>query len=162
MRWFHGAGVVIGWLMYWCFPSYARRVRANLSGTGLCSADEECREFIKATGREAGKAAVEWGFAWYLSHEDVQRLCVECHGLDEVEQARFGGKGIIFLLPHLGAFPIAMRYTGRLLPLTALYRVPRQSWRGPMVLAGGEIGGFSMAPADMKGVEKLLRALKRG
>ncbi len=162
MRWYHTTGVLIGWLMYWCFPTFGARVRANLTGAGICSDRHERRRFIKAAAREAGKAAVEWGLAWYVSHDRIERLCVDCRGLDEVKQAQLRGKGIIFLLPHLGSFPIALRYTGHRFPVTALYRVPRQKWRRPFVLSGWEIGEISMAPTDMKGVEKLLRALKRG
>ncbi len=162
MRWYHAAGVAIGWLMYWCFPTYAARVKANLAGTGICSGEDECRKFIKETSREAGKAAVEWGLAWYISHDRIARLCVDCRGFEEVEQAQLRGKGIIFLLPHLGSFPVALRYTGQRFPVTALFRVPRQKWRRPFVLSGWEIGEIAMAPTDIKGVEKLLRALKRG
>jgi KDO2-lipid IV(A) lauroyltransferase len=54
-----------------------------------------------------------------------------------------------------------VRYSGQRLPLTVLYRVPREQWRKPIMLSGGQSAHVSLAPADLKGVEKLLRALKR-
>jgi KDO2-lipid IV(A) lauroyltransferase len=65
-------------------------------------------------------------------------------------------------LPHLGSFPVAARYSGQRIPLTLLYRPPREAWRHPIILSGGESAKISMAPTDFKGVEMLLRALKRG
>ena len=162
MRWFHRMGVMIGWCGYWCARKDARRMRENLHSSGICSDDKEYRAMLKESINQTGKSVTEWFKGWYAPQAEFDRLCCECEGLALLEKARKTGKGIIFLLPHLGSFPIASRYTGQHVPLTLLYRPPRESWRHPIVLSGGQSANVGMAPTDRKGVETLLRALKRG
>ena len=162
MRWYHRLGAFIGWTGYRCSRVEAARLRANLYQSGIYSGDREYRALLREVVTESGRSVSEWLKAWYAPQAEIDRLCVECAGWERVEMARRGRRGVIFLLPHLGSFPVAVRYTGRRLPLTVLYRVPRERWRQPVVLAGGRNAGVSMAPADLKGVEQLLRALKRG
>ncbi len=162
MRWYYHSGALVGWIGYRCARVDAARLRDNLYQSGICSDDREYRALLKEVIVESGRGVSEWLKAWYAPHAEIDRLCIDCTGWESVEAAQRGGQGIIFLLPHLGSFPIAVRYTGRRLPLTVLYRVPREPWRQPVVLAGGRNAGVSMAPADLKGVEQLLSALKRG
>jgi len=162
MRWYHRVGVTVGWCGYWCARRDAKRLRENLQGSGICSSEIEYRALLKESITQAGKSVTEWFKGWYAPQAEFDRLCAECHGWDLVEKAQRRGKGIIFLLPHLGSFPIAARYTGQHVPLTLLYRPPREPWRHPIILSGGQSAQISMAPTDFKGVEKLLRALKRG
>jgi len=44
--------------------------------------------------------------------------------LGVVETARRGGKGLIFLTPHLGCFEISALYGAQRLPITVLYGRP--------------------------------------
>lgn len=161
MRWYHRLGVVVGWLGYGCARTDAKRLRENLQGSGVCSSKQEYRALLKQIITQTGQAAAEWVKVWYALQGEFDGLCAECNGWEVVEAAQRRGKGIILLLPHLGSFPVAVRYSGQRLPLTVLYRVPREPWRRPIVLSGGQNAGVSMAPADLKGVEKLLQALKR-
>ena len=161
MRWYHRLGVIVGWSGYWCARTDAKRLRENLYASGVCSSKQEYRALLKQIISQTGQGAAEWFNAWYAPRREFDRLCAECHGWEFVEAAQRRGKGIIFLLPHLGSFSVAVRYSGQRLPLTVLYRVPREPWRKPIMLSGGQNAGVSMAPADLKGVEKLLQALKR-
>jgi KDO2-lipid IV(A) lauroyltransferase len=162
MRWYHRVGVFVGWFGYWCLQTEAKRLRENLHNSGICSTEREYRTMLHECIRQTGQGVTEWVKAWYAPQRELDRLCVECRGWELVEAARHGGQGVIFLLPHLGSFPVAVRHTGQRLPLTVLHRVPRQGWRKPMVLSGGQNARVSMAATDFKGVETLLRALKRG
>jgi KDO2-lipid IV(A) lauroyltransferase len=162
MRWYHYVGVIVGWSGYWCARRDAKRLRDNLRQSKICSSESAYRALLKESVSQTGKSVTEWFKGWYAPQAEFDRLCAECHGWELVEKARRRGKGIIFLLPHLGSFPIAARYTGQHVPLTLLYRPPREAWRHPIILSGGESAQISMAPTDFKGVEMLLRALKRG
>jgi len=161
MRWYHRLGVIVGWSGYWFARIEAKHLRDNLHGSGLCSSKQEYRALLKQIISQTGQGAAEWFKTWYAPQAEFDRLCAECHGWEIVEAAQRRGKGIIFLLPHLGSFPVVVRYTGQRLPLTVLYRVPREGWRKPIMLSGGKSAGISLAPADLKGVGKLLQALKR-
>jgi len=162
MGWYHAVGVLVGWCAYGFARKEAGRLRRNLRQSNICSTEAEYEAMLRECIRQTGKSVVEWFKGWYAPQAEFDRLCAQCNGWDLVEQARRRGKGIIFLLPHLGSFPIATRYTGQRLPLTLLYRRPREAWRQPIMLAGGESLNISMAATDFKGVEMLMRALKRG
>ena len=161
LSWFHGAGIAVGWLMYWGSPRYAKLVRENLYASGVCSSEREYRALLAEAVRETGKMATEWVKIWFASHTDFSRMVVESRDWTLVEEAQRRGKGIIFLLPHLGSFQIAMRYIAGRLPLTALYRPPRQRWREPVQMAGSGHAGLSMASTDLSGVQKLYKALAK-
>jgi Kdo2-lipid IVA lauroyltransferase/acyltransferase len=161
MRWHQRIGVIVGWSGYWCARTEANRLRDNLYRSGICSTKPEYRALLKQIVSQTGQGAAEWLKAWYAPQGEFDHWCAECHGWEFVEAAQRRGKGIIFLLPHLGSFSVAVRYSAQRLPLTVLYRVPREPWRNPVMLAGAQNAGVSMAPADLKGVEMLLQALKR-
>jgi KDO2-lipid IV(A) lauroyltransferase len=75
---------------------------------------------------------------------------------------RARGKGIIFLTPHLGCFEISALYGAQRLPLTVLYRPPKQRWLEPLMVAGRRRWQAVVAPATLRGVRMLYRALARG
>jgi KDO2-lipid IV(A) lauroyltransferase len=162
MRWYQRLGVIVGWCGYCCSPRDAKRLRENLRYSGVCSNKQEYRTLLKESISQTGISATEWLNAWYAPQAEFDRLCVECDGWEPVEAAYRRGKGVIFLLPHLGSFAVASRYIGQRLPLTLLYRMPRERWRQPIMLSGGQNANVSLAATDFKGVETLLRVLKRG
>lgn len=162
LSWLHRAGVMIGWLVYWCSPTYAARLRENLCASGVCVGDAECEALLHSAVAEAGKAVTELATVWFGSDETVAQLVVECERWDIVESARRGGTGVIFLTPHLGCFEIASLYGAQRLPLTVLYRPPKQRWIEPLMVAGRSRWHATVAPANLKGVRMLYKALARG
>jgi KDO2-lipid IV(A) lauroyltransferase len=48
------------------------------------------------------------------------------------------------------------------MPLTVLYRPPRQTWLEPLMLAGRRRGQARVGPATLRGVRLLYKALRRG
>lgn len=162
MPWFHRAGNLFGWLMYCFSPSDARRLKDNLRASQLFSSEPEFHALLREAICETGKTAAEWVKVWFAPQADIERLIIECDGWSLTEEAHRAGKPIIFLLPHLGSFQIAMRYLAKRLPLTALYRPPQVRWLERYMMAGSRRAQLSMAPTDLKGVEALLHALRRG
>jgi Kdo2-lipid IVA lauroyltransferase/acyltransferase len=161
LSWFHRVGIAVGWLMYWGSRTYASHTRKNLHASGVCSSAAEYRAVLDETVRETGKTVLEWMKVWFVPPADVAAF-VECGEWKLVEEARLQGRGIIFILPHLGSFQMTMRFIAQRLPLTALYRPPRQKWREPVLMAGSSYARLSMAPTTLGGVQKLYKALARG
>ncbi len=91
-------------------------------------------------------------------------------GWDHVRAARAAGRGIVFLTPHLGCFEVTAQFYANNraygpdsgAPLTVLYRPPRKPWLAPLVEGRRARGNLMLAPADLSGVRRLSRALKRG
>jgi KDO2-lipid IV(A) lauroyltransferase len=61
-----------------------------------------------------------------------------------------------------GCFEISAVYAAPRMPLTVLYRPPRLSWLEPLMVAGRSRWRMGVAPANLKGVRMLYRALARG
>jgi KDO2-lipid IV(A) lauroyltransferase len=156
------AGGALGWLVYWASPTYAARLRNNLYGSGVCRDPEACRAIRNAAIAEAGKGVTELIKVWFGDDDTVAGLVVECEQWHVVEAARARGKGIIFLTPHLGCFEISALYGAQRMPLTILYRPPKMRWLEPLMIAGRSRWQAVVAPANLRGVRMLYRALARG
>jgi KDO2-lipid IV(A) lauroyltransferase len=162
LSWLHRAGAALGWLVYWGSPSYAGRLRENLYASGVCSGAAQCETLLRAVVAETGKGVAELAAVWFGRDDKVARLVVECERWDVVESARARGAGILFLTPHLGCFEISSLYGAQRLPLTVLYRPPKQGWIEPLMIAGRSRWHATVAPANMRGVRMLYKALARG
>ena len=162
LSWLHGAGAALGWIVYWSSPSYAARLAENLHASGVCAGPEGCAALRRAAIAEAGKSVAELPAVWFGTPDAVERMVVECEGWDVVERARARGDGVIFLTPHLGCFEISALYGAQRMPLTVLYRPPKQRWLEPLMVAGRSRWNAKVAPADLRGVRMLYRALARG
>jgi KDO2-lipid IV(A) lauroyltransferase len=158
----HNLGALAGWLAYWLSPSYRRHLRENVAQAGVAAVRG-------AAVAEAGKTLLELPKLWLRPQDEVVGRVVRTSGWELVETAWREGQGILFLTPHLGCFEITAQYyaafrtdgaaAGR--PITVLYRRPKQAWLVPLV-EGGRGANLRLAPADVSGVKKLLRALRNG
>lgn len=156
---FFGAG--LGWLVYGLSPTYRRRCRENLRISGVCRDAAALRNTLHSAVAETGKSVMELCKVWFGREEELAQL-VTCDDWAVVEAAQREGKGILFLTPHLGCFEISALYGAQRLPLTVLYRPPKQAGLEAIMKAGRARGRMRLAPATLKGVRMLYRALQRG
>jgi KDO2-lipid IV(A) lauroyltransferase len=157
----HNLGAVLGWLTWLASPTYRRHMRENLALAGLSCARN-------AAIVEAGKGVMELPKIWLRLGEDVLALVARASGWEHVTAARAAGKGVLYLTPHLGCFEITAQYLaaqpgvdGTMQPITVLWRRPRQDWLVP-VMEAGRATNLKLAPADLSGVRRLMKALRRG
>ena len=161
LRWLHCAGAALGWLAYWLSPAYAAHLRENLSASGVCPDAAARRALLRQVIAETGKGVTELIAVWFGADDRVAAL-VTCDAWEIAEQARREGNGIIFLTPHLGCFESAAQYAAQRLPITVMYRPPKLRWLEPLMITGRRRWRANAAPADLKGVRMLYKALKRG
>jgi KDO2-lipid IV(A) lauroyltransferase len=150
----HNIGALLGWTAWLLSPTYRRHLRENIALAGLSAA-------TSAAIAEAGKGVLELPKIWLRPHEEVAARVARVSGWDLVESAWEEGKGILFLTPHLGCFEITAQYYARFKPMTVLYRRPKQAWLAPLIEAGRG-ANLRLAPADLSGVRRLIKALKTG
>jgi KDO2-lipid IV(A) lauroyltransferase len=150
----HNLGAALGWLIWLLSPTYRRHLRENITQAGLASAG-------RAAIAEAGKGIVETPKIWLRPQDELLALITRIIGWEYVEAARQRGRGMIILTPHIGCFEIAGHYIASRMPITTLYRRPRQDWLAPLMEAGRG-RAFKLAPADLSGVRRLIKALRQG
>lgn len=150
----HNIGALLGWLAYGLSPAYRRHLRENTAQAGVAA-------MRGAAVAEAGKTLLELPKLWLRPQDEVVERIVKVTGWEVVEAAVQAGRGILFLTPHLGCFEITAQYYAAHHPITVLYRRPKQSWLAP-IIEHGRGANLKLAPADMSGVRKLIKALKSG
>lgn len=150
----HNLGALAGWLAYALSPAYRRHLQENMTLAGVASART-------AAVAEAGKTVLELPKLWLQPQDEVVSRVAKVSGWELVEAAWRDGKGILFITPHLGCFEITAQYYAQHRPMTVLYRRPKQAWLGP-IIESGRGANLKLAPADVSGVKKLLKALKSG
>ena len=150
-------GFLAGWLTYALSPSYRRRLRANLEHA--LGAEVASRIWRRVVG-ETGKQALELPWVLLRPQEEVVAKVVKVSGWEHVEAAEATGGGILFITPHLGCFEIAAQYFSRHKPITVLYRAPKKAVLQPVINAGRSRGNMRLAPADVGGVRRLIKALR--
>lgn len=150
----HNLGAVLGWLAWLLSPTYRRHLRENIALAGLGDA-------ATAAIAEAGKGILELPKVWLRPHDEVVGRVVKVSGWELVEAAWREGRGILFLTPHLGCFEITAQYYAGFRPMTVLYRRPKQAWLAPLI-EEGRGANLRLAPADLSGVRRLIKALRTG
>lgn len=162
LRILHGLGVILGRLTFALSGQYAVRTEENLRQSCLVSDEKQYATLLRRAVGEAGKSIVELPWIWSRPHDEVCAMVKICQGWERVEAAHACGKGIVFLTPHWGCFEVVGLYIAQYLPLTNLYRSPKQDWLEPLMRGGRERGLAKLATADVSGVRLLYKALKRG
>lgn len=161
LAWLHRCGAALGWFVYVASPVYAARMRENLTASGIYPEPRARAHALHAAVGETGKGVLEIAKIWFDDEARVAQL-VSCDDWPVVEAVRAGGRGILFLTPHLGCFEAAAQYVAKHLPITVLYRPPRQRWLEPLMIRGRTRGQARVAPATLRGVRALYQALRRG
>lgn len=149
----HAIGVAVGWIVYLAAPRYRHRLKANIAQANFS-------EHLHAAIGEAGKSAFELPFIWCAPPERVlQKVCIE--NWKVIDDALASGNGIIFLTPHLGCFEVSAQIAASQLPLTVLYRPPKQAALKPLIEGARARHNLALAPANLSGVRSLFKVLKR-
>jgi KDO2-lipid IV(A) lauroyltransferase len=150
----HNLGALVGWLVWCLSPTYRRNFRRHIEQAGL-------QGVRGAAIAEAGKTLMELPKIWLRPQAEVVARVVRVSGWELVEEAWATGRGILFMTPHLGCFEVTAQYYAAQRPITALYRRPKQAWLVPLI-EQGRGANLKLAPADLSGVRRLLKALKSG
>jgi KDO2-lipid IV(A) lauroyltransferase len=161
LAWLHALGSVLGWIVYRASPVYAARMRDNLAASGIYGDPGARERALRECVAQTGKTVAEIPKVWFDDEARVATL-VHTDTWNVVEDVQREGRGIIFLTPHLGCFEVAGQYIAQRLPITVLYRPPRQRWLEPLMIRGRIRGHAQVAPASLRGVRLLYKALQRG
>lgn len=157
----HALGALAGELTFWLSPTYRRRLRANLDAAGYHD-----RGLVRAAAREAGKQGLETPWVWLRPPADIVAITT-FDGTEVLDAALAEDRPVMILTPHLGCFEIiaqhyaATRASAGAPPMTVLYRIPRKAILRDLVESGRAADGLRLAPAELRGVRLLMRAMKQ-
>ena len=152
----HALGHVGGWLAWLLSPVYRRRFMDNARQAGL-----GLTQVAPAIGH-AGAMSAELPRLWFGAPVPVQwaddRAAV---------QAYAGGRGVLFLTPHLGCFEItaqalAERFGAQHGALTVLYRPAREPGLAQVMENARNRPGLEAVPTTLAGVRQMIKALRAG
>jgi Kdo2-lipid IVA lauroyltransferase/acyltransferase len=160
LRLVHLLGAGAGWLTYLLSSTYRRQMRANLALAGL-----DTPAIRRAAIGEAGKQMLEAAWFWLRPAADVAAR-VEDAQPGALDALLADPRPLLLLTPHFGGFEAFAQYyttrpAARCRPMTILYRVPRKEALRSIIESRGR-AGLLLAPADLRGVRMLARALKQG
>ena len=149
-------GGFLGWLAFLGSPVYRRRFVSHAALAGYRFGA------VRAAVGHAGRMVAELPRLWLGAP-----LTYRIEGAAHVEQAYAGGKGIVFLSPHLGCFELATqaaagRWSAQHGPITVMYRPARQPWLAEVMRTARNRPGIQMAPTNLVGVRQMIKALRRG
>jgi KDO2-lipid IV(A) lauroyltransferase len=156
----HALGAALGRLVFWLSPAYRRRLRANLAQAGYADP-----AMVRAAAAEAGKQALETPWIWMRPRAEIVAL-TQVADMAVADAALADGRPVMFLPPHLGCFEVtaqfyaAFRPEAKTRPMTVLYRIPRKSVLRGIIESGRAAEGLKLAPAEMKGVRMLMKAMR--
>ncbi len=156
----HTLGAFAGWLTYGLSPTYRRTLQANMGQAGFGE-----RPLRNAAIAHAGRQALEAAWLWQRPAADIA-ACVHERPPGSFARLLSESQPLLLLTPHLGGFEAVAQYYATLpaataRPMTALYRIPRKAALRPLIDTRAR-PALLLAPADLRGVRMLMRALKNG
>lgn len=160
LRGYHDVGAVLGWVVYWSSRRYSARLRNNLRTSRVWKDEADYRRILHSAIAEAGRQGMEILPLWFRPQAQVASLVHSCIGEQAVLDAYHAGRGVVLLTPHLGCFEISAIYAAQHFPITVLYREPQIRWLDTLIVAGRGRGQEKLAPANLKGVRLLFKALR--
>lgn len=156
------AGTGLGWL-YWRLPNRMRRTSArNLARCYPDVTADERRRLLRATLIETGRSFAESIWFWSRRADQILPLLRDIRGREHLQQAQAQGRGVLLATPHMGGWELAAAACAAELPLTVLFRPPRERALAPLLHAARTRLGVHPVPTDATGVRAVHRALQRG
>ena len=141
------------------------RLRNNLIRTKMCTIENK-ENLARLCAKEWGKTIVETAcIAWQWPRDKVSGLVTNSDGLDLVKNELSKGKSIIFLMPHIGNFEVALKYTATQLEnnkFTILYKPSKDEFLETIMKDGRSEENVTLVPTNRHGVMALIKAIRRG
>ena len=162
LSFFHALGAQLGRIAYLTSPRFSRRLQENLRASGVCADEAHFRRLLKANVAESGRQGIEFIPLWFRDAARSAALVRRCTGEQDVLDAYAEGRGVVLLTPHLGCFEVSAIYAAQRFPITVLYRQPHVKALDRLIVAGRGRGQEKLAPATLKGVRALIKALRDG
>jgi KDO2-lipid IV(A) lauroyltransferase len=149
-------------LMRTAMSARCKVARRNIERCFPAMAESEQERLLHDSFRALARAVFEIAWSWSASDERMRRMC-RSEGLENVDAARAGGRGVLLVTAHLSCLEIGARLMalslGPARPASGIYRPLRNrvlEWyqnRGRRLFAASMI-----SKREMRGAIRLLRS----
>ncbi len=155
-------GRMIGRLIWW-FPSGSKKTTLiNLQTVFPELSEPERRQLAKHSLLHLGMMTTELGVAWCWPKQKLQPLVhVSETTQQQLAKRQSQGRGVLFLTPHIGSWEVLADYLAWNYTATFLYQPPNVASAEAFMQASRSRFGAQQAPTDIRGVRKLISALKK-
>lgn len=162
LAWLHGLAGALAWPLSRLGFRESRVAWVNLQ---LChpELDDAARRVRhRQCLRETLCMLLESGRVWARPVGQALAWVREVEGLEHLDAARSGGRGVIVAAPHLGNWELFGHYLSSLGPLSIVYREPQWAPAHQILLMGRGGSTVEQLPAQPSSVRKMLKALRDG
>jgi len=149
-------GAAIGRLIRHLPLAYVRIARRNIELCLPTLSAAERADLIDAHCRSLGIGLCETAMTWWSSNAHVRRIA-EVRGLEHLTTALAKGRGAIVIGGHFTTIEIATRILGTVVPLTVLFRAPKNALLSHIMRTGFARHGKPIPHDDIRA---MIRALK--
>ncbi|WP_417582204.1 lysophospholipid acyltransferase family protein [Nitrincola sp.] len=163
LRWAQGLGRRLGRYFYRQGDSSRvyRTTRVNLLTCFPELSDQQQQQLIQQSLEQTGQSIAEMGMSWLWPVKRTLKVIRRVHNEALITEGIAKGKGVILIAPHLGNWEILNLYLSNRYTFTAMYKPPRQKQMDNLIKRMRARLGTDMAPANVQGVRKVMKALKR-
>ncbi len=138
-----------------------RITRQNISLCYPQLSDAQQEALINESLLHTGMSITEAGMSWLWKPERTLKKVRNVHGESILTEAIAHEKGVIILAPHLGNWEVLNLYVSNKCPVTVMYRPPKLKMMDDLIKKMRARLGTNLAPADLSGVRKVIKALKK-
>lgn len=157
----HGIGFVLGTLLWWLPNSLKRVTLLQLERCMPALSVAERRRIARLSLINSAKAICEAPALWFAPEWRLRRWLHAPEAEAQMRELIAGGKGLILLSPHIGAWELAGLFCAHIGTMTSLYK-PQKGAMDQLILLGRTRNGARLVPTSTSGVKSLLQALRDG
>jgi KDO2-lipid IV(A) lauroyltransferase len=157
----HGFGFGIGTLLWWLPNSMKRNTLLQLQRCVPELSQTERNRLARLSLINSAKAISEAPALWFAPLWRLRRWLRAPQTQAQMRELIAGGKGLILLSPHIGAWELAGLFCADNGAITSLYK-PQKGALDALILLGRTRNGATLVPTSTGGVKSLLQALRHG
>ena len=162
LRWARGIGAWLGSVVYACSARSRSMVAEHCPSKffaqfSVASPTNTVHKLLRESGR--GMADMVW--VWFASPARVMRR-VEVENVEVIDALLRDKIPFLTVTLHTGCFELVGQWMATRIPCTALYKPPHKAYLKPLLEGKRARHNLALAPANLMGVRRMLKALKRG
>lgn len=148
--------------MVWRWSEKQKRI--TLSNIKLCYPElnpDKQTKLAQDSLTETIKSMFELGLIWKKYNKDINQVINQVHGMEVFESALTKNQGILLAIPHFGNWEILNFWLSQHNSFSFLYKPPENPKIEKLLLKYRGSCGANQITADVKGVRKIIEALKQ-